>query len=155
MYDDKYVKIIYQTEPIGEHKIILYLTTFDLEAYKKDHEVKYKREIKEIPVVDNISYAAPRTYGELCTQKGREEILEYEINYWIKAHYQSLIDELRFYCEQCKNAKNITNGDDVHCNTVEGNITNCDNVYCNEIKGNVVNCDKIIYRVGYKNGKEV
>lgn len=37
---DKYTKIVYQSEPIGEYGIVLYLTKFDLEAYNKDQELE-------------------------------------------------------------------------------------------------------------------
>lgn len=37
---DKYTKIVYQTEPIGEYGIVLYLTKFDLEAYNRDQELE-------------------------------------------------------------------------------------------------------------------
>ena len=37
---DKYTKIVYQTPPIGEFGIVLYLTKFDLEAYNKDQELE-------------------------------------------------------------------------------------------------------------------
>ena len=137
MFNDDYVKIVYQTPPIGERKIILYLTTFDLEAYKKDHEIKYKREVKEIPVVNT----------------GPMTILEYEINHWVKSYYQPLIEQLRYECEKMKpvpicygeTSGNVTNVDEVHCNDIKGNVVNCDKVYCNTIKGNVVNCE-VIYK---------
>lgn len=38
--NDKYTKIVYQSEPIGKEKIILYLTTFDLEAFKNDEKLE-------------------------------------------------------------------------------------------------------------------
>ena len=37
---DKYVKIVYQTPPIGPDKIVLYLTTFDKEAFERDQQLK-------------------------------------------------------------------------------------------------------------------
>lgn len=37
---DKYTKIVYQTNPIGPEKIILYLTTFDIEKFKEDESLK-------------------------------------------------------------------------------------------------------------------
>lgn len=151
MFNDDYVKIVYQTPPIGERKIILYLTTFDLEAYKKDHKVKYKKEIKEIPVVNYIE--EPRTYGQLCIQEGQQAFLEYEINHWVKSYYQPLIEQLRYECEKMKpvpicygeTSGNVANVDEVHCNDIKGNVVNCDKVYCNTIKGNVINCE-VIYK---------
>ena len=37
---NKYTKVVYQSEPIGKERIILYLTTFDLEAYEKDQKLE-------------------------------------------------------------------------------------------------------------------
>lgn len=38
--NDKYTKVVYQSEPIGKEKIILYLTTFDLEAFENDQKLE-------------------------------------------------------------------------------------------------------------------
>ena len=48
---DKYTKIVYKTEPIGKEKIILYLTTFDIEAFEKRPKFRkdtYKNNSKNI-----------------------------------------------------------------------------------------------------------
>lgn len=37
---DKYTKITYQSEPIGKERIVLYLTTFDLEAFKNNEKLE-------------------------------------------------------------------------------------------------------------------
>ena len=37
---DKYTKVVYQSEPIGKEKIVLCLTTFDLEAFKKNEKLE-------------------------------------------------------------------------------------------------------------------
>ena len=37
---DKYAEVVYQSEPIGKEKIVLYLTTFDLEAFEKDEKLE-------------------------------------------------------------------------------------------------------------------
>ena len=47
--DDKYVKIIYKSEPIGKEKIVLYLTSFDDKAYKRDEKLK-EVPIKMLPI---------------------------------------------------------------------------------------------------------
>lgn len=140
---DKYAKIVYQTDPIGEDKIILYLTTFDKEAFEKDQllEQRYSVafDIEKRDLQDNNAIA----------------YLEKSLNAYVKKFYEPKIEELQGLIKAQRaikqsipltNAKNITNSDDVHCGVVYGNITNCDNVYCTEIKGNVVNCDKIIYK---------
>ena len=33
---DKYVKVVYESSPIGVERIVLYLTTFDLKRYEQD-----------------------------------------------------------------------------------------------------------------------
>ena len=38
--DDKYIKVVYESKPIGKEKIVLQLTTFDLEAFEKDEKLK-------------------------------------------------------------------------------------------------------------------
>lgn len=37
---DKYTKVTYQSEPIGKERIVLYLTTFDLEAFEKNENLE-------------------------------------------------------------------------------------------------------------------
>lgn len=38
--NDKYTKVTYQSEPIGKERIVLYLTTFDLETFKNDEKLE-------------------------------------------------------------------------------------------------------------------
>lgn len=38
--NDKYIRVIYQTPPIGEYGIVLELTTFDFEAQERDEKEK-------------------------------------------------------------------------------------------------------------------
>lgn len=141
---NNYVKIVYQSEPIGKERIILYLTTFDKEAFDRDNIITTKQEKKVI---------------EFSTEEFNRpdfvEMMEKNINSMVKNIYEDKINELEeiinrqkmFGAEsKPKVIKNISNVDDVHCGIVFGNIVNCDNIYCTEIKGNVVNCDKIIYK---------
>lgn len=141
---NNYVKIVYQSEPIGKERIILYLTTFDKEAFDRDNIIKTKQEKKVI---------------EFSTEEFNRpdfvKMMEKNINTMVKNIYEDKINELEeiinrqkmFGAEsKSKVIKNISNVDDVHCGIVFGNIVNCDNIYCTEIKGNVVNCDKIIYK---------
>lgn len=139
---DKYVKVVYQTPPLGESKIILYLTTFDLEAYKRDQEIKNKTYVKEWEIEPGALY-----------HLDFQAYIEDELNRYVRLYYDPLIKQLREECERTlkpitllDNVGNVTNSGDVHCNIVKGNVVNCDNIYCNEIKGNVVNCDKIVYK---------
>lgn len=143
---NKYVKVVYQTEPIGEYKIILYLTTFDIDKY--NHDIEQKEFAIEVPTCINEM----RDYDFL-------NIIEARLNNYVKRFYEPYINEAKEYTQLLKNTyqmklepqiydnvKNIVNTDKVVCNIVEGNITNCDTIYCNEIKGKVINCDKIIYK---------
>ena len=53
---DKYTKITYQSNPIGKEQIILYLTTFDIEAFEKDQSLE-KIPTKKIAKVIEIEKA--------------------------------------------------------------------------------------------------
>lgn len=148
-YLGKYVKVVYESKPIGKEKIVLYLTTFDWERYELDQECLKQQAITfELPPADSPSEA-------LAT-------LEKILNDYVKRYYEPYVKELREVIHTKKvlgkaidlNAKNISNAGDVHCNMVYGNITNCDNVYCTEIKGNVVNCDKIVYKRKVSNNEK-
>ena len=51
---DKYAKIVYESDPIGKEKIVLVLTTFDIEKYNEDQRLlempkKYECKQHEIP----------------------------------------------------------------------------------------------------------
>lgn len=133
--NDKYIKIVYESEPIGMERIILYLTTFDIDKYNKD--LQKKRVAIEIPL----------------TQKSKniEEIEKY-VNEYVMNFYEPYIKEARGYLHYLKTTyeiepkvyekvNNVTNVDKLTCNIIKGNVVNCDVVYCNEIKGNIVNCD--------------
>lgn len=141
MLDEKYIKIVYESEPIGKEKIILYLTTFDIDKY--NYELNKK----------NIAINVPIDKSEIVNISSINSI-ENRLNEYIKNFYEPYINEAKQLIDTKKimsksidlNLKSICNSGDIHCNVVYGNITNCDNVYCNEIKGNVVNCDKIIYK---------
>lgn len=128
---EKYVKIVYQTQPIGPEKIILYLTTFDVEAFERDQQLIQKQE-KMIMEFDKCEIQRPSFVTGL----------ENNLNTMVKNFYEDNIKKL----QKCKNAKDITNAGDINCNIIYGDVTNCENIYCNEIKGDVINCDKIIYK---------
>lgn len=138
------LKVVYQTNPIGPDKIVLYLTTFDTDMYH------YGKVLDPIPIKEE------KHIIELPNNRGEHYLLlfEKELKEIVNETYEKQLLEMRKIIDSLRNMrtlvytdfKDISNSDDVHCNIVEGNITNCDNVYCNEIKGNVVNCDKIVYK---------
>lgn len=132
---DKYVRVVYQSEPIGKERIILYLTTFDKEAFERDNLFQLKEE-KIIHEFERAELNRPDFI----------EMFERNLNTMVKNIYEEKLKEIESIMKMSKNVKNISNSDDVYCNIVYGNISNCDNIYCKEIKGNVSNCDKIIYK---------
>ena len=132
--NEKYIKIVYESEPIGPERIILYLTTFDIDKYNKD--LQKERVAIEIPLRENCNI------GEI----------ERLVNDYVKNFYEPYIKEVKGYLQYLKTTheiepkvyekvNNVANVDKVTCNIIKGNVVNCDVVYCNEVKGNVVNCD--------------
>lgn len=155
--NNKYSKIVYQSDPIGKEKIILYLTTFDVEAFEKDEKLE-KIPTRTIAKVIDIPEQLKEN-GAVCININayNQQMFETMIEKFIVETYDEQLEQMSHCIEALrkikiipmnydKNVQNISNSDDVHCNIVFGNISNCDNVYCNKIKGNVVNCDKIIYK---------
>lgn len=148
--NNKYTKVTYQSEPIGKERIILYLTTFDLEAFEKNEKIekiptKIKSVVFEFEKADifnnpNLALEMNNKFEKIFEDTYKKQLEE------MKGYIEFLRKTKIVPMEYNTNVKSITNSDDVHCNIVYGNITNCDNIYCNEIKGNVVNCDKIIYK---------
>lgn len=132
---DKYVRVVYQSEPIGKERIILYLTTFDKETFERDNLFQLKEE--------KIIHEFER---EELNRPDFIEMFERNLNTMVKNIYEEKLKEIESIIKASKNVKNISNSDDVYCNIVYGSISNCDNIYCNEVKGNISNCDKIIYK---------
>ena len=132
-----YVKIVYQTKPIGKEGIILYLTTFDTEAFEKDQG------LKKIPQKE-------KTIELQINPNEQLEIIERRINSIVDEFYKREILKMADFIEKMDKMKtikkygNVTNADDVNCDIIEGNVINCDNVHCKEIRGNTINCE--IYR---------
>lgn len=150
-----YVKIVYESEPIGEYKIRLILTTFDVEAYMKDiNNIKYDKELIEIPVEPPVSIEkrieTEHYLGDLEQKinSALRRIYEPEINS-LKTMVQMMKDD---YENNLKDAilnpiKEIMNvSGDIHCRDVNGHITNCGDIYCNTFKGVANNCGDIIVK---------
>ena len=49
---DKYTKVVYQSKPIGKERIVLYLTTFDLEAFEEDEKLDKIPEREDVLVFE-------------------------------------------------------------------------------------------------------
>ncbi len=83
---DKYVKVIYQTPPIGEYGIVLELTTFDFEAQERDEKEKQLLEKKQFERLD-INPNEPL------------EIIEQRLNARVDTFYRKEIESLRSQLE--------------------------------------------------------
>lgn len=88
---DKYTKIVYQSNPIGKDKIILYLTTFDLEAFEKDEKME------KIPI-KRIAYAIDYSKHEL-NDINIMESLERRMEYFINSTYGEQLEKMKDYIE--------------------------------------------------------
>ena len=84
MESNKYVKVVYQTPPIGPEKIILYLTTFDVEEYEKSQRLIPKEEIMTFEYSKD-EMSRPSFIVEL----------EKNINVIVKNYYEKNIKELK------------------------------------------------------------
>ena len=144
--NDKYVKVVYQSEPIGKEHIILYLTTFDIDRY--NHDLEKKEFGIEIDVTD-IDLKEPNNI----------KMIEEKLNRYVKNFYEPYIKEVKDYSMLLKttyqeriqprvydNVKNVNNVDKITCNNIYGNVNNCEVLYCNEIHGKVNNVEKIVYK---------
>ena len=158
---DKYIKIVYESSPIGVERIVLYLTTFDLKRYERDKKLEEKRFAQRI----ELNNAIAPTYNDLYNngvsnmlranqQALYGKYLEEYCNALIKRYYEpyvkEAIDIIDTYKDKIttpkeftstKKIENVVNSDKVECDIIYGNVTNCDEVHCREIRGNVVNCD--------------
>lgn len=95
---DDYVKVVYQSEPIGEERIILYLTTFDIEAFNKNVD------LDEIPTKkEKIIIELPAWFdGETA-----ESIFSDYIEEYIDEIYGEQIREMKDYIEAMRKIKEI------------------------------------------------
>lgn len=96
--NDKYTKITYQTDPIGENKIILYLTTFDLEAFEKDKELE-KIPTKRIAKI--FSYEDYELNKPNLIYEANEKIREY-----VDEVYKKQLEEMKSYIEGTRKMNN-------------------------------------------------
>lgn len=84
--NEKYVKVIYQTPPIGEYGIVLELTTFDFEAQERDEKEKQLLEKRQFERL-NINPNEPL------------EIIEKRLNDRVDTFYRKEIEKLRTQLE--------------------------------------------------------
>lgn len=157
--NDDYVKITYQTPPIGPSEIVLYLTTFDIEKYKKDQEIETKTKTLVFEDPDNRGYNSfadvrnsldntlycntdNQSYSTSCYDNTPYyEYLQNSLNNVVMRYYEPYVEELKRTIDVYK--KMINNAPkDIPC-ICKGDITNADMVECDTIQGDVVNCKEV------------
>lgn len=163
--NDDYVKITYQTPPIGPSKIVLCLTTFDIEKYEKDQEVETKTKTLVFEEPINSSYNSfadirnsldNRLYYNTVNASNRlyntnyYEYLQNFLNGVVMRYYEPYVEELKRERDVYKaiikatptfyNVEDVTNVHELVCDTVYGDVTNCHEVHCNNIQGDLINC---------------
>lgn len=95
---DKYTKVTYQSEPIGEEKIILYLTTFDLEAFKKDEKLE-KIPTKQKAIAFNFDQARLSLNYNLAKEMSDLFAKEFTDT------YEKQLEEMKTYIEFLRKTK--------------------------------------------------
>lgn len=159
---DNYVTISYESQPIGPDKIVLYLTTFDMERYEKEQILEKKEERVEIdtsiaPIVNPLD----STYvcDEYSGLKWNYCLLDIEeqVSRIISEYYEQKVKELQEKIDEYNNkietmchiqdinhidkVGNVMNVKQVNCDVIEGNVMNCGAVFVHKIQGNIVNCN--------------
>ena len=90
--DNKYTKITYQSDPIGKGRIVLYLTTFDLEAFKKDEK------LEKIPT-QRKAIAFKFNRADLLNNPNLAEEMNNKFEKMFKETYQKQLEEMKSYIE--------------------------------------------------------
>ena len=150
--NEPFVKVIYQSEPIGKEKIILKLTTFDTNFYeevKKPAEIKFGISTKEFSQQLQL-FNNSMNYQQIY------QLIENELNVRVDNFYKEEIIKLRkenenlhnimrkissFSIEEKDICGNVVNTDKVSAHTIKGNVVNCGTVIVNKIEGKITNCE--------------
>lgn len=102
-----YVKITYESKPIGEYGIILRLTTFDIEAWKRDQK------LKEIPTKQIVKeFIAPQMHEphsmvEAVTQSNNMLLVRAQIEKFIRDTYDQQLQEMKQELEYARSIRTI------------------------------------------------
>ena len=98
--EDKYTKVVYESCPIGKEKIILYLTTFDLERFKEDEE------LRKIPTKRTaIQYEFDR-FESMNNQKLITD-MQRQYDTFIRNVYEQQLKEMQEYIEYLRNSTSM------------------------------------------------
>lgn len=106
MNDKKYIKVVYESDPIGKEKIRLILTTFDLEAFKRD-EALSKIPEKRIATKIDIPKFMYNDIGQPFDAMNNHNfgMLEAMIEKFVVDTYDKQIQEMKAYIEFLRDTK--------------------------------------------------
>lgn len=90
--NNKYTKITYESSPIGADKIILYLTTFDLESFESD------KNLEKIPIKKK-AIAFDFNKHDLTNNYDLLEQMNNTIEAIVRNEYQKQLEEMKSYIE--------------------------------------------------------
>ena len=134
-----FIRIVYQTKPIGKEKIVLYLTTIDLDKFKEKglKDIPYKEEAREIYISKEVDPVA--AISVISAE------LNETVNRFYKFEIERLKEELKYMCkrekQQAKNYGSIKNCNHIVANTIEGNVINCNDLQVEKINREIINCN--------------
>ena len=106
MNDKKYIKVVYESDPIGKEGIRLILTTFDLEAFKRD-EALSKIPEKRIATKIDIPKFMYNDIGQPFDAMNNHNfgMLEAMIEKFVVDTYDMQIQEMKAYIEFLRDTK--------------------------------------------------
>ena len=106
MNDKKYIKVVYESDPIGKEGIRLILTTFDIEAFKRD-EALSKIPEKRIATKIDIPKFMYNDIGQPFDAMNNHNfgMLEAMIEKFVVDTYDKQIQEMKAYIEFLRDTK--------------------------------------------------
>lgn len=90
---EQYIKTVYRSDPIGKEKIVLELTTFDLEKFKEDEKLE-KIPTKKIAVVYSYNKSDLLNNPNMLQEQIEKSFLEIFEN-----TYKDQLEDMKGYIE--------------------------------------------------------
>lgn len=98
MVDNKYIKVVYQSKPIGKEGIVLELTTFDVEKYEKDQKLQ---KIKKYALIEK-----PKETGNFIYDSEKQNYIKDFLNNKIVEENKNLMEIIERQQEQIDQLNN-------------------------------------------------
>ena len=91
--NEKYIRTVYRSEPIGKYGVVLELTTFDLEAFKKDEKLE-KIPTKKLAIKYNFDRIELLNNPNLLQEQMEKRFIEI-----FEKTYKTQLEDMRSYIE--------------------------------------------------------